>query len=112
KLLNKNISSLGLDFADVQKALASKTEITIELNGDDYILYASAIKGTNLISVSVVNHDSLVAPLFDAVAGQVLATLLVVLVCIVLFNLLCTMLFRPLNHVSKALAQIANGSGD
>ncbi|MCZ8488405.1 HAMP domain-containing protein [Vibrio lentus] len=41
---------------------------------------------------------------------QVLVTLLVVIVCTILFNLLCTILFRPLNHVSQALAQIANGS--
>ncbi|MCC4820115.1 chemotaxis protein, partial [Vibrio lentus] len=80
--------------------------------GSDYVLYARAIDGTSLITVSVVNHDSLVAPLFDAVIGQVLVTLLVVIVCTILFNLLCTILFRPLNHVSQALAQIANGSGD
>lgn len=112
KLLNKDISSLGLIFSDVQKALVSGKDISIELNGTDYVLYARAIDRTNLITISVVNHDSLVAPLFDAVIGQVLVTLLVVVVCTVLFNLLCTILFRPLNHVSQALAQIANGSGD
>ncbi|NOJ04804.1 methyl-accepting chemotaxis protein [Vibrio splendidus] len=112
KLLNKNISSLGLNFSDVQKALTSGKDTSIDLNGSDYVLYARAIDGTSLITVSVVNHDSLVAPLFDAVIGQVLVTLLVVIVCTILFNLLCTILFRPLNHVSQALAQIANGSGD
>ncbi|MFA0676200.1 methyl-accepting chemotaxis protein, partial [Vibrio sp. 10N.222.51.A6] len=112
KLLNENISSLGLDFSDVQKALTSGKDTAIELNGSDYVLYARAIDGTSLITISVVNHDSLVAPLFDAVIGQVLVTLLVVIVCTILFNLLCTILFRPLNHVSQALAQIANGSGD
>ena len=96
----------------MQKALVSGKDISIELNGTDYVLYARAIDRTNLITISVVNHDSLVAPLFDAVIGQVLVTLLVVVFCTVLFNLLCTILFRPLNHVSQALAQIANGSGD
>ncbi len=112
KLLNKNISSLGLNFSDVQMAMASGKDTPIELNGSKYVLYARAIDGTSLITVSVVNHDSLVAPLFDAVIGQVLVTLVVVIVCTLLFNLLCNILFRPLNHVSQALAQIANGSGD
>ena len=69
KLLNKNISSLGLNFSDVQKALVSRKDTSIDLNGSDYVLYARAIDGTNLITISVVNHDSLVAPLFDAVIG-------------------------------------------
>lgn len=112
KLLNKNISLLGLNFSDVQIAMASGKDMPIELNGSKYVLYARAIDGTSLITVSVVNHDSLVAPLFDAVIGQVLVTLVVVIVCTLLFNLLCNILFRPLNHVSQALAQIANGSGD
>lgn len=112
KLLNKNISSLGLNFSDVQMALASGKYSPIVLNGDDYVLYARAIEGTSLITVSVVNHDSLVAPLFDAALGQMLVTFGVVIVCTLLFNLLCNILFRPLNHVSQALAQIANGNGD
>ncbi|SEF49319.1 methyl-accepting chemotaxis protein [Vibrio hangzhouensis] len=112
QLLNKNISSLGLNFSDVQMALASSKYTPIVLNGHDYVLYARAIEGTGLITVSVVNHDSLIAPLFDAALGQMLVTFGVVIVCTLLFNLLCNILFRPLNHVSQALAQIANGSGD
>ncbi|MGR5176564.1 methyl-accepting chemotaxis protein [Vibrio mediterranei] len=112
QLLNKNISSLGLNFSDVQMALESRKYTPIVLNGHDYVLYARAIEGTGLITVSVVNHDSLIAPLFDAALGQMLVTFGVVIVCTLLFNLLCNILFRPLNHVSQALAQIANGSGD
>ncbi|MCV5738222.1 HAMP domain-containing protein, partial [Escherichia coli] len=37
---------------------------------------------------------------------------IVVIICVVLFNLLCNILFRPLYNVSNALSQIANGSGD
>lgn len=116
KLLNKSVSTLALDFSTIQKASNSHSNshsnISIEIDGEKYIMYAQKIEGTRLITVSVINYDSLVAPLFDAVSGQVLVTAIVVIICTLLFNLLCNILFRPLNNVSQALAQIANGSGD
>ncbi len=112
KLLNKSVSTLGLDFSTIQQATNSNSDISIELDGEKYIMYAQKIDGMSLITVSVINYDSLVAPLFDAVSGQVLVTAIVVIICTLLFNLLCNILFRPLNNVSQALAQIANGSGD
>ena len=112
KLLNKSVSTLGLDFSTIQKATNSHSNISIEIDGDEYIMYAQKIEDTSLITISVINYDSLVAPLFDAVSGQVLVTAIVVIICTLLFNLLCNILFRPLNNVSQALAQIANGSGD
>ena len=112
KLLNKSVSTLGLDFSTIKQATNSNSDISIELDGEKYIMYAQKIDGTSLITVSVINYDSLVAPLFDAVSGQVLVTAIVVIICTLLFNLLCNILFRPLNNVSQALAQIANGSGD
>ena len=112
KLLNKSVSTLGLDFSTIQKATNSHSNISIEIDDDEYIMYAQKIEGTSLITISVIKYDSLVAPLFDAVSGQVLVTAIVVIICTLLFNLLCNILFRPLNNVSQALAQIANGSGD
>ncbi|WP_122032263.1 methyl-accepting chemotaxis protein [Aliivibrio sp. EL58] len=112
KLLNKSVSTLGLDFSTIQKATNSHSNISIEIDGDEYIMYAQKIEDTSLITISVIYYDSLVVPLFDAVSGQVLVTAIVVIICTLLFNLLCSILFRPLNNVSQALAQIANGSGD
>ncbi|MDF9398909.1 methyl-accepting chemotaxis protein [Vibrio sp. 1180_3] len=112
KLLNKSVSELGLSFADIQKALSIQSDLAITIKGDDYVLYARPVDGTKLSTVAVINHDSLVAPLFDAILGQLLVTAIVVILCTVLFNLLCNVLFRPLNNVSQALGQIANGSGD
>ena len=112
KLLNKSVSTLGLDFSTIQQATNSNSDISIELDGEKYIIYAQKIDDTSLITVSIINYDSLVAPLFDAISGQMLVTTIVVIICTLLFNLLCNILFRPLNNVSQALAQIANGSGD
>ncbi|MGY2574661.1 methyl-accepting chemotaxis protein [Vibrio sp. C8] len=112
KLLNKNVSELGIDFADIKKAVSSQTDLTISVAGESYVLYARNINNTRLTTVTVINYESLVAPLYDAILGQLLVTAIVVILCTVLFNLLCNVLFRPLNNVSNALAQIANGSGD
>lgn len=112
QLLNKNVAELGLRFNDIQTAQRLGQYINSDVNGQESVLFASAIAGTQLISVIVIDKDSLVAPLFSALWGQLLVTLIVVVICTVLFNLLCNMLFLPLNNVSRALEQIANGSGD
>lgn len=112
KLLNQSVSQLGLDFNTIQNASRSGRDESISIGGEEYVLYAQNIDGNSLTTVTVINYGSLVAPLFDAVWGQVLATAIVVVICTLLFNLLCSILFRPLNNVSQALEQIANGSGD
>jgi methyl-accepting chemotaxis protein len=84
----------------------------VAINGQDFVIYAKEIDRTQLTTVTVLAHDSLVAPLYDAVWEQIIATTIVVIICVALFNLLCNILFRPLYNVSNALSQIANGSGD
>lgn len=112
QLLNKNVSELGLNFRDIQTAQRSGQYSKVMINGQENVLFARAIEGTALSTVIVINYSSLIAPLFDALWGQLLVTFLVVVVCTVLFNVLCNILFRPLSNVSHALEQIANGSGD
>ncbi|ARV75400.1 methyl-accepting chemotaxis protein [Vibrio campbellii] len=112
KLLNQPVSKLGLKNSDIVAAANSRQERTISIKGKDFVVYAKAIDGTKLTTVTVLDNDSLVAPLYDAVWGQIIATTIVVIICVALFNLLCNILFRPLYNVSNALSQIANGSGD
>ncbi|PMO40133.1 MULTISPECIES: methyl-accepting chemotaxis protein [Vibrio] len=112
KLLNQPVSKLGLNNSDITTAANSGQDRTVSINGKDFVVYAKAIDGTKLTTVTVLDNDSLVAPLYDAVWGQIIATTIVVIICVALFNLLCNILFRPLYNVSNALSQIANGSGD
>ncbi|MDF2153638.1 methyl-accepting chemotaxis protein [Vibrio sp. CAU 1672] len=112
QLLNQPLPELGLQHKDVQAAARSGNGAYVAVKGQESVIYAQAIPGTALTTVIVIDYDSLVDPLFDAVWGQVLVTGLVVVICTVLFNLLCNLLFRPLYNVSSALEQIANGSGD
>lgn len=111
-LLNQSISELGLSFNTIKSAMNSGGSVTAEVGGAESVVYAKAIKDTDLITVTVINYDSLVAPLFDAIWGQIAVTIAVVIACALLFNLLVNILFRPLTNVSNALEQIAHGSGD
>ncbi|CAE6949669.1 methyl-accepting chemotaxis protein [Vibrio sp. B1FLJ16] len=111
-LLNQPVSKLGLQYSDISTASGMKTQHRVSINGVDHVIYARPIEGTKLTTVTVLDHNSLLAPLYDAVWGQVIATSVVVIICVALFNLLCNILFRPLYNVSNALSQIANGSGD
>ncbi|MGI3055530.1 methyl-accepting chemotaxis protein [Vibrio alginolyticus] len=112
KLLNQPVSKLGLNNNDITSAARSGTERRVSINGTEYVIYARHIEGTKLTTVTVLDQNSLVAPLYDAVWDQIIATTIVVVICVALFNLLCNILFRSLYNVSNALAQIANGSGD
>ena len=112
KLLNQSVSQLGIRFEDIQNSVAKKDDELVDIQGKSTLLYASKIANTDLTSVVVIDRDSLVAPLFDALWGQIAATLVVVVLCAVLFNMLCNVLLRPLKNVSAALQAIANGNGD
>lgn len=111
-LLNKSISLLGLDFSDIQRSSQTGKDVEVEVNGKSSLIYASAITGTPLITVIVIDRDSLIAPIYEVFWGQIALTLAIVVICTFLFNLLCRVLFRPLTNVSHALEQIAHGSGD
>ncbi|WBA16997.1 MULTISPECIES: methyl-accepting chemotaxis protein [Salinivibrio] len=111
-LLKEPINQLGLSFSTVKSAMNSGESVMADVGGEESVVYAKPIKDTGLITVTVINYDSLVAPLFDAVWGQIAVTIAVVIACTLLFNLLVNILFRPLTNVSNALEQIAHGSGD
>ncbi|MCV5803227.1 hypothetical protein OFN34_30985, partial [Escherichia coli] len=70
KLLNHPFSQLGLNNNDITNAARSGTERRVSISGTDYVIYARPIEGTKLTTVTVLDHNSLVAPLYDAVWDQ------------------------------------------
>jgi methyl-accepting chemotaxis protein len=112
KFLNQPISKLGLSFQDIAAISQSGNDRQVSVDGNTFVVFAKKIEGSELTTVTVIDHNSLIEPLYDAVWGQIIATSIVVILCVALFNLLCNILFRPLYNVSNALSQIANGSGD
>ncbi|MFD2177219.1 methyl-accepting chemotaxis protein [Veronia pacifica] len=112
RMLNKPVSELGLNASDISSVVRSGNERKVTVSGKEMVIYAQPITGTQLTTVSVVDYQSLVAPLHRSLWNHLIATIVFVIICILIFNVLCNYLFRPLQNVSKALSQIANGSGD
>jgi len=112
KLLNHPISDLQLNIDTVNAAAKSNKITKLNIDNIPYILYAHYIDGTALTTVTVIQYSSLINPLLDSIWQQILATSIVVVICLLLITALINILFRPLNNVSRALAQIADGNGD
>ena len=90
KLLNKSLLELGLNESSIKEAVSSGHDIYVDVLGKESVIYAKSIDNSGLTTVIVVDYDSLVSPLFSAVWGQLLVTGIVVVICTILFNLLCT----------------------
>ncbi|MGD1524124.1 methyl-accepting chemotaxis protein [Vibrio owensii] len=112
KLLNKPVTELNLSVADINKANQTHHNVRTLSNDTEIVIHALDIQGTNLTTVIVINYDSLISPLLAEAFKLAIVTGVVVIICVVLFNILCNILFKPLHRVSEALAEIANGSGD
>lgn len=112
KLLNQSVNKLGLNYADIKKSESMGHYINVSVNGAETVLFAKHIKGTPLSTVVVLNHDSLVAPLYSTLYSQLIVIAILILVCIVVFNMLCSVLFKPLRNVASALEEISTGNGD
>ena len=112
KLINKSVSKLGINFQDIIKISQKNTDKMIELEGQKYLLFSQPISDTNLITVALIDYDSVVTPIYTTLYNQLIFTAIFVIVGILIFNFLCTRLFKPLTNVADALEQISNGSGD
>lgn len=114
RLLNQPVDILGQSMTpQLLSNLANShqvAEFTIAETAS--YVYVAPIKGADLQTVIVIERDSVLAPIYSALWQQGLVTLVVVMICVLLFNGLCNYLFRPLQKVSAALAAIAKGGGD
>ncbi|MFT6985121.1 MAG: methyl-accepting chemotaxis protein [Psychromonas sp.] len=114
ELLNKPLSSLDPALSRERSNLSAvdyKLQTMTVANQESYV-YVAPIKGTRLQTIVVINKESVVAPLISALWEQLLATLIIVALCLLFFNLFCNYLFKPLKKVSRALEIIAQGGGD
>ncbi|MFQ3235403.1 MAG: methyl-accepting chemotaxis protein [Paraglaciecola sp.] len=113
-LLNKSVDINNPDFTtSTLNRLANDNNVSLEtLSGIRVYIYVAPIEGTRLNSVVLVNYNSVITPLYDALYGQLLVAFIAIAVCAFLLSLLCRILFIPLKNVSDALALIAQGGGD
>ncbi|MGL1956628.1 MAG: methyl-accepting chemotaxis protein [Colwellia sp.] len=114
ELLNQPASNINAYFSqNMLNSLAQNKAVSVKnLSGEKAYIYVAKINGTHLYSVAVVNYDSVISPLYEMLYTQTVVTLLAIVVCAFLLNLLCRILFMPLTHMSDALSLIAQGGGD
>ena len=114
KLLNKpvNVSNSDLTHSLLSQIATARHAQLQTLSDKEAYIFVAPIENTRFNTVVVVDYDSVTKPLYSSLLNLIMVTLLVIIVCVVLFNQLCSYLFIPLKNVSDALFVIAQGGGD
>jgi methyl-accepting chemotaxis protein len=114
RLLNRPIADKSPELTpELVKRLGNSGGLSrLSLNSSPHYLYVAPIDGSHLSTLVFIDRGSVLAPLYRTLWEQALATLAVLALCVLAFNLLCNRLFRPLQQVSGALTLIADGGGD
>ena len=92
------------------KQASTLTEVT--LAQQEKLLWATEIPDTDWDLVFVLDKAALNAPLWSQLWQQLGIAALALIISVIAISSLVTMLFRPLDMVSRALERIANGNGD
>ena len=92
------------------KQASTLTEVT--LAQQEKLLWATEIPDTDWDLVFVLDKAALNAPLWQQLWQQLGIAALALIISVIAISSLVTMLFRPLDMVSRALERIANGNGD
>lgn len=92
------------------KQASTLTEVT--LAQQEKLLWATEIPDTDWDLVFVLDKEALNAPLWSQLWQQLGIAALALIISVIAISSLVTMLFRPLDMVSRALERIANGNGD
>jgi methyl-accepting chemotaxis protein len=114
RLLNRPVADKSPELTpELVKRLGNSGGLSrLSLNSSPHYLYVAPIDGSHLSTLVFIDRGSELAPLYRTLWEQALATLAVLALCVLAFNLLCNRLFRPLQQVSGALTLIADGGGD
>ncbi|MGR7922226.1 methyl-accepting chemotaxis protein [Zobellella denitrificans] len=114
RLLNRPVADKSPELTpELVKRLGNSGGLSrLSLNSSPHYLYVAPIDGSHLSTLVFIDRGSVLAPLYRTLWEQALATLAVLALCVLAFNLLCNRLFRPLQQVSGALTLIADGGGD
>ncbi|PWI33432.1 chemotaxis protein [Vibrio albus] len=112
-LLNQDVSVVGVIQNDIQQAMnAGQKGAMIMRQGEEFLLFAQPISGTELMTVTLINWGSLITPIYHTLIWKLTYILLFLFVCIAIFYLISIRLVAPLTTVALALDKIATGNGD
>ncbi|MFM2481034.1 methyl-accepting chemotaxis protein [Celerinatantimonas sp. YJH-8] len=113
--LNHSIQSLGAELTPtvLTQLMTSDHRVReMEVDDEDSYVFVAPIPDTNLYTLMVIDKESIVAPMYQALWRQALGSLVVIILCVILFSLYNNYLLRSLESVSVALKEIAQGGGD
>ncbi|ENO15885.2 HAMP domain-containing protein [Marinobacter nanhaiticus D15-8W] len=96
----------------LEKLVAEDELHQAKINGEDSLLFAVDIPGTNWVLVLIMDEATLMAPVRDQLFIQLGAATVVVIVAIVILLMLFKVLFRGLEGITRSLDEIASGDGD
>ncbi|MGR5120426.1 methyl-accepting chemotaxis protein [Vibrio astriarenae] len=111
-LLNQSVQKLGLNDQTISQISQTSGHRLLENEMGQQLVVVQTIPNTELFTVVILDHQTLLAPLKASISKQILAILLVLAGCIAVFNVVCARLLKPLKNVEIALKEIASGEGD
>lgn len=115
KLLNKPLLDISADLTNskIEQLLRAQDGLyLIELDGKTMQIFATAISGTDLTLIMVLERELLVGPVQSALMGQLAVILVLLVATLVALNWFNGVLLEPLHNVSQSLSDIASGGGD
>lgn len=83
-----------------------------EINGEDSLLFAVDIPGTNWVLVLIMDEATLMSPVREQLFTQLGTATVIVVVALVILLMLFKVLFRGLEGITRSLDEIASGDGD
>lgn len=108
-LIGDSIETTGVQHDVVKGVLTAKKHKHIFIKGKEWVVYAKAVKGTDLVTVTVMDNDDNLANLNKMISDMVVTNILIALACAIIITLVCSYLFRPLVTFSTAFKRIVDG---
>ncbi|WP_261857860.1 methyl-accepting chemotaxis protein [Photobacterium sanguinicancri] len=113
-LLLKPISQYNSEFnqSSIKKAIQDKSIETLNIDGDDKLIYFIQVPNTTWTLGVEMDRNTEEASLTSSLRQLIIVSILITLAVVAAVTFLVNFLFRDLDHVSVALAEIASGEGD
>ncbi|MEC6909801.1 methyl-accepting chemotaxis protein [Photobacterium piscicola] len=101
-----------LTLANIEQHVATNKSQSLTINGHQKVFYFSNVPNTDWILALEMDRATEEANYYSALQQLVITAIVITLLVIAALTVLVNFLFRDLNRVSAALAEIATGEGD
>ena len=101
-----------LTLANIEQLITTNKSQSLTINGQQKVFYFSNVPNTDWILALEMDRATEEANYYSALQQLIITAIIITLLVIVFLTVLVNFLFRDLNRVSAALAEIASGEGD